>query len=486
MYQPRGIGALVVGAGILASSLAEGQTIVGSAYDALPGLYRVPVAELAPSRLSGALSVGYGITEAQPSETGPHQRLSFSAAVSVVPMPRLQLSVRSDGRYDRHPDDGHGQDSGSTLAPTIAARWVEPVSAIVALGVEVGVWLPGTESLSTTLDAASPHALLFATARWGPITLTTLSGYRIDRSGAASPDLAGTRAGDRLALGLSDFDAGLVAIGMAYFLGPSRLFVEIGDDILLGSGAPAFLESPLHATAGARYQVSDSWTFELLASASPSKRPALGAADPLIPVEPLLAALAGIRVHWPVATQPARSLPVPDAEARRERVQPKLASIQLSVQLAPAKPATITATLSRGGRDYPLASRGGNEFELADVQPGSATLRVTADGYHESVTSIEVPETGAQRLDIELQAALRAQIRGLVRSLDGRSLRAHIRIEPLALVGDTDADGFFELDVPPGKYSVTVEAEGYRAQKRDVVLERDAVLVLNTDLLKEP
>src|SRR6185295_14127727 len=132
-------------------------------------------------------------------------------------------------------------------------------------------------------------------------------GYRIDRSSAASPDLRGVRAGDRLALGLSDFDAGLAAIGAAYSIGRSRWFAEISSDILLGSGAPAFLESPLDVAAGARYPLNDSWTLELLASASPSKRPALTAADPLILVEPRLTALAGIRVHWPLATQPSLS-----------------------------------------------------------------------------------------------------------------------------------------------------------------------------------
>src|SRR6185436_1186774 len=233
MYQPCGIRALIVGGGLLTSSLAEGQTSVGSAYDALPGLYRVPVAELAPARLSGALYVGYGITEAQPSETDSHQRLSASAALSVVPLPRLQFSLRTDIRYDRHPDDGHGQDSGTTLAPTVLGRWVEPLSPVSAVGAELGVWFPGTEAPSPTLEAASPHALLFGTTRRGPVTLTALAGYRIDRSGAASPELAGIRAGDRLALGLSDFNAVLAGIGMAYALGRSRLFAEINGDILV-------------------------------------------------------------------------------------------------------------------------------------------------------------------------------------------------------------------------------------------------------------
>jgi hypothetical protein len=486
MYQRRWIRVRVAGAGILASSLAAGQTIVGNAYDALPGLYRVPVAELAPARLSGALSVGYGFTEAQPAETGPHQRLSGGAAVSLVPLPRLQFSLRTDARYDRHPDDGHGVDSGTTLAPTLAARWVEPVSDVLALGVELGVWFPGTESVSHTLEAASPHALLFGTTRQGPLTITALCGYRFDRSSAASPDLGRVRAGDRLVLGLSDFDAGLAAIGAAYAIGRSRWFAEISSDLLLGSGAPPFLESPLNLAAGARYPLSDSWTLELLASASPSKRPALTPADPLVPVEPRLAALGGLRVQWPLATRPSPSPAMPSPEARRESAPPKLASLRLGVQLTPAQPSTIKATLSRDGREYPMASRGGNEFELADVAPGSATLRVSAEGYRESVTSIEVQAAGVQRLEIELQAALRAQIRGLVRSLDGRSLQAHIRIEPLGLMGSTDADGFFELDVPPGKYSVTVEAAGYRAQRSDVVLERDAVVVLNADLLRGP
>src|SRR4029079_621747 len=136
------------------------------------------------------------ITEAQPSETGSHRRMSTSAAVSVVPTPRLQLSLRSDARYDRHPNDGYGEDSGVTLAPTIAARWITTLSSSFAFGVDAGLWFPGTESLSPALKAASPHAALVGTARTGPVAVTALCGYRLDRSKAASPDLDGMRAGD--------------------------------------------------------------------------------------------------------------------------------------------------------------------------------------------------------------------------------------------------------------------------------------------------
>jgi hypothetical protein len=265
------------------------------------------------------------------------------------------------------------------------------------------------------------------------------------------------------------------------------LFAEFGGDILLGSGSPPVLESPLTAAAGARYQASEAWTLELLLSASPSKRPALAATDPLIPVEPRAAALAGVRVHWPVAAQQARPSPEPARDAgARQPARAALASIQVSVRLATGKPSTITATLSRDGREYPLASLGNDQFELREIRPGGATLRVSAAGYRESVQTIEVPKTGVQRVEVELQAALRAQIRGLVRSIDGTGLAAHIRVEPLGVVGTTDAEGFFELDVPPGTYSVTIEAAGYRSQQRDIVVQTDGVVVLNTDLLRAP
>src|SRR5687768_6114601 len=76
---------------------------VGLASDALPGLHRVPLAEPSDARLTAALTMGYGVTEAATGESGSHQRISTTVAIGLVPMPRLQFALSAAGRYDRHP-----------------------------------------------------------------------------------------------------------------------------------------------------------------------------------------------------------------------------------------------------------------------------------------------------------------------------------------------------------------------------------------------
>jgi len=42
--------------------------------------------------------------------------------------------------------------------------------------------------------------------------------------------------------------------------------------------------------------------------------------------------------------------------------------------------------------------------------------------------------------------------------------------------------GRFEVDVPPGRYRVTISASGYQTQQRTVDVEENGVTVLNVDL----
>jgi len=50
----------------------------------------------------------------------------------------------------------------------------------------------------------------------------------------------------------------------------------------------------------------------------------------------------------------------------------------------------------------------------------------------------------------------------------------------------TDAEGFFQIDVPPGEYEVVIEAPGYVAQRRKAQVERQGVVIVNADLRKSP
>jgi uncharacterized membrane protein len=49
----------------------------------------------------------------------------------------------------------------------------------------------------------------------------------------------------------------------------------------------------------------------------------------------------------------------------------------------------------------------------------------------------------------------------------------------------TDAQGRYELELPPGDYVVTISALGYRPHRREVRIERYGVAILNVDLSAE-
>jgi uncharacterized membrane protein len=78
-----------------------------------------------------------------------------------------------------------------------------------------------------------------------------------------------------------------------------------------------------------------------------------------------------------------------------------------------------------------------------------------------------------------------SQIRGVVRSFSGQGLASRVRVAPLGLEVTTDSAGAFQIDVPPGAYEVTVEAEGYESQQRQVRVDLQGVVILNADLVKK-
>jgi hypothetical protein len=78
-----------------------------------------------------------------------------------------------------------------------------------------------------------------------------------------------------------------------------------------------------------------------------------------------------------------------------------------------------------------------------------------------------------------------AQVRGNIRGFSGEPLHATIRLKPRDLKANTDDEGHFELDLPPGEYTVRIRAFGYVSQSRRVVVEPNGVTVLNVELGKK-
>jgi hypothetical protein len=74
------------------------------------------------------------------------------------------------------------------------------------------------------------------------------------------------------------------------------------------------------------------------------------------------------------------------------------------------------------------------------------------------------------------------EIRGVIQGGDGAPLPARVVIRPIGRELTADAEGSFQVEVPPGEYDVDVSAPQHRAQTRHVTVTERGVVVLNVQL----
>lgn len=82
-------------------------------------------------------------------------------------------------------------------------------------------------------------------------------------------------------------------------------------------------------------------------------------------------------------------------------------------------------------------------------------------------------------------AAGEGTIQGNIRSFDGTGLQATVTVYPGNLKATTDAQGAFELNLKPGRYTIRLRAYGYSSQNRSIVVHENGVTVLNAELRKK-
>jgi hypothetical protein len=464
---------------------------VGAAADALPGMRRVGVIEggAKPGAVSLAGTMGYGFTESQPTESGAHHRVSGVLAAGVNATSWLAASLALGGRYDLHPKDAVGRDDGWVFDPRLAFR-SGGVLGSLAIGVELAGTLPGSESLSTSLDAASFDGKLLLGSAGSAFTFGSFAGFRYDRSAAAGTHASQLRFGDRLALGLSDFNSILLGVGGGYRARKTFVYAEASGDVLTGKGAPPFSQSPLRASVGARQFLSPGLSLEGDGDLALSSRPAIiGPSPPLIPIEPRFTFLVGVRYEFGEASRPKENSPPPVTFVAPAPVEaPKPADTDLEVDVtddlgSPIKDATVEAQV--GDKKVELQPDDDGKYRASHVPLGRGKISIRAPKRKTIEQPIDLKSRDPLKLQVRTEPVLPSgQVRGLVRSYDGKAISAKISVEPGGQQTRTDAQGFFQLDVPPGKYEVVIEAKGYAAQRRSVEVEKDGVLILNADLAR--
>jgi len=488
-----------------ADALADDLDGPGDTAWALPGIMRtgrVPRAP-GPARVTIAATAGYGTIEAQEGELGGHHRAAGSASVGIVPLPWLGAALRLDGRVDLHPDDAYGADRTFVAAPSVALRvggapfrlfggGVAEALGGLDLGASFVLIAPGSAAPSLLVDALSYELTGLASyfIASAELTFATEIGYRRDRSAAVVDHPLTIRQGDRIALGSSDFDALLIRLGVARPVGPVELLGETSWDVLLGDRAPSATTSPLRFAAGGRVRVADGLAISLTAELLASGRPSIDSYQPFIPIEPRFTVMAGLRTRVPLGEVVARPAVTAEDEEASDTATDDGAPRRSSgtrtfrgriVDEDGHAVAGAQVRAERGAEVVRTTTGADGHYVLERVPEPPVQVIIEADGFRER--RIEVPDDGGPPPDLILQPeGTRGWLRGVVQSFDGQPVHATIRLSPSDIELETGDDGTFEVRVPAGSYEVSIHADGWYDQRRQVEVEDNGVTVVNADL----
>lgn len=482
--------------GLAAPTSADPPSQVGDDSRAMPGLARMRVATERPRGFAVRGSLGFGFTESLNGAPGPHYRLSESLGLSGHPLPWLGLSLLFDGHADFHPNDGMGKDRGFVGSGAFEARATPRIGEHVSAGVALAVLSYGGDAPSFDLSALSFEGTALVAYGQGGLVLGAELGYRVDRSANTVPSGVVFRPGDRMALGVSDFDAVLVRLGASQRAGRFEGFGEIAWNLLVGSGAPPIDQSPLHLSAGARFYPIRVLQLELLADVCASARPTIGPTQPYVPVDPRFSLVASVAYRFG-GYLPAPSAATSDAtsdetasEPPQEASEPATAAatggrtvegLVLDAHGEPLVDAHVVLEADGERREGYTDGRG--RFRLEGVPEENGTLTIEAVGHATRTVRVRrgVADLPSDGLALSEEAP-HGVVRGLVRDYDGNTVRATIRVTPGSRTTQTSADGSFELELEPGRYRVTVTAQGFASQEREISLSAGEVTILNVDL----
>jgi uncharacterized membrane protein len=240
-------------------------------------------------------------------------------------------------------------------------------------------------------------------------------------------------------------------------------------------------------------------SFELTAIASLSKRPEVTPTAPLVPIEPRITALLGLRLSFGLS-DPKEDFVAPDEQPKQkpdaktkppEAEQPSkatVAGVLTDTAGEPLSEALVHLRASDGEQREAITDAEGR-YSFADVPLGAASLEANATGFETTRWEIEVARE--QQPDAPrplVQKTTIGVLRGLVRSFTSEPLRAEVTLRnekakkaDLKRV-ETSEQGEFEIELPPGRYRVTIRAQGYKPHTRSVKVEANGVAILNVDL----
>ena len=146
--------------------------------------------------------------------------------------------------------------------------------------------------------------------------------------------------------------------------------------------------------------------------------------------------------------------------------------------------------VSEGGATSTAITDAHGHYRFANVPLGSAQLEARAVGFATQRWSVGVtPDLSPLPSRALPVAAGVGLLRGLVRNFQSVPLRAKLMLKnaqgKLVQTLESGDDGHVEVELPPGRYSVRIEAPGYRSHTQSLQIKGNGVSVLNADLRAE-
>jgi len=466
-------------------------------YAALPGGIHVAAAEaLPPGTVELGLLSGFGYRKGLLAKDHTFDRAIGELAIAYAPIANLAIALSLDGRYDKH-DIAGMTDDGYVGDPHLLLRYAAPVGR-AAIGAQLGVWIPGKDAPSIAASATSvdARALVSLDAGFGTISLD--AGFRLDNSAKSVDHRERLSAADQVSLGASDYHAALAGAALRIPVG-ERWYVELegSADVFVGSGAPG----PI-VRGGGMFGVAVNDAVSIIGYVEAARVPSPSVTElqvTLVPYEPVITGGLGLQARF----GGPRPAPRPIAVVEPPRVHvpvvvPATAEVTGSVvddAGAPVVGATVTVrlknslghTITDGKGSYTIPdlkigrtvdgkpelddTGAAISVEVANKKPGAATATLTRGGN-------AIPRIA---LDPMLPPG---QLRGVI--INGATSRpindATVKIEPGGASLTTASDGKFSIDLPPGRYKITVTAKGLTPQQLDVTIDPNGVAIKNIDL----
>jgi hypothetical protein len=495
-------------AALSGAAAAQGDGVVAEApavevgATALPGGDHVGYAESLPAgTVSTAFTAGYGYRSGLLASGHTMSRGAATAALAYSIADFLSASLVLDGRYDKHTGTGF-DDDGWVGEPRLHLR-AGTVRGAVAFGAELSVWMPGKDAPSLVPSATTVDARALVSTRLASgLRLAATAGFRLDNSAESVENRMDLSPADQASLGVSDWNAVVGGIRVAYPAGVLTIGVEGQLDAYVGG--PEGRPSPSVAIgAGVSYRLNRHLTAELFVAANIQDKPEVAADNtiPLIPYAPLIGGGIALQARFG-GPSPARRDPDgatvgtcddPDpakrpADCGTDAAKPELAVLAGAVTDdtgGPVAGAKVTVT-DCDGTSTSVTTGADGRYRVERLKPCASTIAIEAPGKIAQSASVALAAGDNTAPDTSLPPMVKpGRFQFVIRSFStGKGVAAEIEINPGGTKIAAAADGSTELELAPGTYTLRITSPGLKEQTREYVVTENNNVIVNVDLRK--